>query len=125
MCKLSSVTSIADLRARLSKPLLLELKTGCLDTAVVGGIEKLVKTVGKPFADVQAVVSGYGDLNIAERQERLEQALALLGGAQALALDIEDEDGRGEREKGRKGEATNLPLSPASPAPLLKNEDKK
>ena len=94
MCKLSSVTSIADLRARLTKPLELELKMGCLDSAVVGGIEKLVTTVGKPFKDVQAIIYGYGDLNPLERQERLEQALALLGGAQELDLDRVQGSGR-------------------------------
>ncbi len=116
MCKLCSVTSIAELRSRLTKPLLLEIKNGCLDTTVVGGIEKLVQTVGKPFADVQAVVAGYGDMNIVERQERLEQALALLGGAQQLELDVEEENRGGEGEKRRKGEKSSLPLSP-SPLP--------
>ncbi len=68
----------AELRERLKKPLLLELSMGCQDTAVVGGIEKLVTTVGKPFADILAVIEGYGQFSIEERKDRLEQVLALL-----------------------------------------------
>lgn len=66
------------LRERLKKPLQLELTTGCQDTAVVGGIEKLITTVGKPFADIGMMVERYAQLSVAERQERLEQVLALL-----------------------------------------------
>ena len=77
-CKLKGVASVQDLRERLKKPLLLELQTGCRDSAVVGGIERLVTTVGKPFADVRAVVAGYGELDEAGRKERLEQAIKLL-----------------------------------------------
>ena len=72
------MASVQDLRERLKKPLLLELQTGCRDSAVVGGIERLVTTVGKPFADVRAVVAGYGELDEAGRKVRLEQALELL-----------------------------------------------
>jgi ATP-dependent DNA helicase RecG len=114
MCKLCSVTSIAELRSRLTKPLLLELKNGCLDTTVVGGIEKLVQTVGKPFADVQAVVVGYSDLNIVERQERLEQALALLSGAQVLELDVNETEKGGRRKEEKQNPS---PLTP-HPSPL-------
>jgi ATP-dependent DNA helicase RecG len=69
---------LSELRQRLKKPLLLELSMGCQDTAVVGGIEKLVSTVGKPFADVSAMIEGYSQLSIEDRKERLEQVLALL-----------------------------------------------
>ena len=73
------MTSVQDLRERLKKPLLLELRSGCQDGVVVGGIEKLVETVGKPFGDVRALIKGYADLEPEVRQEKLEQALTLLG----------------------------------------------
>ena len=72
------MASVQDLRERLKKPLLLELRSGCQDGVVVGGLEKLVETVGKPFGDVRALVKGYADLEPDERQEKLEQALSLL-----------------------------------------------
>jgi ATP-dependent DNA helicase RecG len=118
VCKLKSVASVDELRDRLKKPLLLELRTGCQDNAVVGGIEKLVATVGKPFADVREIVTGYGDLNAQERQERLEQAIALLEGAQRLGLEISREAGK----QGSRGEVANPLLSPASPSPLLSSD---
>lgn len=70
--------TLQELRDRLQKPLQLELQNGCQDSIVVGGIEKLVTTVGKPFADIQAIIKGYSDLSPQERQEKLEQALAVL-----------------------------------------------
>jgi ATP-dependent DNA helicase RecG len=89
--------NVQELRERLKKPLLLELHTGCQDTAVVGGVEKLVKTVGKPFADVGMIIEGYGRLSASDRKQRLEQVLALL-----------DERGRSEdREVGRQGAEEN------------------
>ena len=57
---------------------MLELSLGCQDSAVVGGIEKLVETVGKPFGDVREVIAGYNDLEPAERELKLNAALALL-----------------------------------------------
>lgn len=72
------MTSVEDLRERLKRPLLLELSLGCQDSAVVGGIEKLVETVGKPFGDVREVIAGYNDLDPAERKIKLNAALKLL-----------------------------------------------
>ncbi len=72
------MASIEDLRKRLLKPLRLELDKGCLDTSVQGGLEKLVSSLGKPFQDVQTLVSGYAELNIAERKERIEKVMSLL-----------------------------------------------
>jgi ATP-dependent DNA helicase RecG len=122
VCKLSNVTSVDELRDRLKKPLLLELRTGCQDSAVVGGIEKLVNTVGKPFADVREIVSGYGDLNSEQRQERLEQAIALLGGAQPLGLEVEPGAvGKGEEgEEEKRGD--NLSSSSPPSLPLLPSD---
>ena len=59
-------------------PLQLELKSGCQDSVVVGGLERLVETVGAPFADVRAVIEGYGSLDAEQRESRLERALRLL-----------------------------------------------
>lgn len=66
------------MRDRLRRPLERELRSGCRDSVVVGGLEKLLATVGKPFGDVRAVMAGYADLDPTERERRLEQALALL-----------------------------------------------
>ena len=72
------MASAQELRERLKKPLELELQSGCEDGIVVGGIEKLVQTVGKPFADIQVLIEGYGNLEPDERKVRLEQVLFIL-----------------------------------------------
>ena len=72
------MASVAELRERLRRPLLVELRNGCEDSTVVGGLEKLVATVGKPFADVNEVIRGYSELEPGERRERVNRALALL-----------------------------------------------
>ncbi len=74
--------SIAELRQRLKRPLELERSTGFQDSAVVGGLEKLVTTLGKPFADIRAVLEGYSELDATAREVKLEQALALLKNAE-------------------------------------------
>ena len=70
--------SVEELRDRLRKPLQMELRNGCRDDVVVGGIEKLVESVGRPFADVREVFSGYRQLDSASRHDRIERALELL-----------------------------------------------
>ncbi len=72
-------TTARELRNRLRGPLTLELKSGCRNTAVKGGLERLLETVGAPFTDVRRVMDGYGALSPDERAARLEQALTLLG----------------------------------------------
>jgi ATP-dependent DNA helicase RecG len=72
------MATVQDLRERLRRPLQLELASGCKDSAVVGGLERLIETVGVPFADVRALVAGYAELGPDERQARLQRALALL-----------------------------------------------
>jgi ATP-dependent DNA helicase RecG len=72
------MATVQDLRERLRRPLQLELASGCKDSAVVGGLERLVETVGAPFADLRALVAGYAELGPDERQARLQRALALL-----------------------------------------------
>lgn len=98
--------SADELRARLRGPLTRELRGGCQDRAVVGGIEKLLETVGQPFADVRTLMAGYSGLSPEARAERLTQALTLLepvpaaapeprgrpfGGATKTAMRIPDE----------------------------------
>ena len=72
-------TTARELRNRLRGPLTLELRSGCQNTAVKGGLERLLETVGAPFTDVRAVMDGYGALTPDERAARLERALTLLG----------------------------------------------
>ncbi len=82
-------TTVYELRTRLRGPLTLELRSGCKDTAVKGGLERLLENVGGPFGDVREVIAGYRDLGPTERAERLEQALALLGPPEAPVLEPE------------------------------------
>jgi ATP-dependent DNA helicase RecG len=72
------VSTLEALRERLRKPLELELQSGCEDKVVVGGIERLVATVGKPFDDVQALMTGYAGLEPDARRRCIEAALDLL-----------------------------------------------
>jgi ATP-dependent DNA helicase RecG len=81
------VATVADLRERLRRPLERELQTGCRDTVVVGGLERLVATVGRPFRDLTAVLGGYADLDPETRRERVERALAMLDASQPRSGD--------------------------------------
>ena len=80
-------TTAQELRHRLRGPLTLELRSGCRDTAVKGGLERLLENVGGPFGDVREVIAGYRDLGPTERAERVGQALALLGPPEAPVLE--------------------------------------
>ena len=73
------MATVGELRERLRRPLERELATGCRDDVVVGGLERLVTTVGRPFADVRALLAGYAGLPPVERAARLEAALRQLG----------------------------------------------
>jgi ATP-dependent DNA helicase RecG len=75
-----SAETVDELRARLRRPLEQERQRGYQDDAVVGGVEKLVRTLGKPFKDVQAVLAGYGELDEDARAACIDEALDLLGG---------------------------------------------
>ncbi len=77
--------TVAELRARLRRPLERELATGCRDDVVVGGLERLVTTVGRPFADVRELLAGYAGFDVETRAERLRGALALLAPVDAAA----------------------------------------
>ena len=81
-----SAETVSELRARLRRPLEQERQRGYQDDAVVGGVEKLVRTLGKPFKDVQAVLVGYAELDEDARATCIAEALDLLGG------DVNDED---------------------------------
>lgn len=72
------MSTVEALRQRLRKPLELELASGCQDKAVVGGLERLVERLGKPFAELQALMAGYSAQPPEERRRRLLAALALL-----------------------------------------------
>ncbi|GAA6740256.1 ATP-dependent DNA helicase RecG [Thermus oshimai] len=67
-----------ELKARLRKPLLLELKDGAQDRVVMGGLEALVENLARPFPEIRALFQGYGAKTPEERRKALEQALALL-----------------------------------------------
>jgi ATP-dependent DNA helicase RecG len=73
------VATVADLRERLRRPLERELAAGCHDDVVVGGLERLLASVGRPFADVRALLDGYGGWPPELRAPRLRAALAALG----------------------------------------------
>ncbi len=72
------MATVTELRARLRKPLERELATGCRDDVVVGGLERLLATVGGPFDDLRRALAGYRQWPPERRREGLEQALAML-----------------------------------------------
>ena len=84
------MASVGELRERLRGPLRQELRGGCRDDVVVGGLEKLLATVGAPFADVREVLAGYADRRPQEREEAVRAALELLDRAEAPAPAADD-----------------------------------
>ena len=72
------MSTLQELQQRLLKPLELEQKRGCQNDAVVGGIEKLVLTLGRPFTELHAIIAGYEVLDVASRQQAIERAIAHL-----------------------------------------------
>jgi len=87
------VASVRELRERLQAPLRQELRSGCRDDVVVGGLENLLATVGAPFAAVRELLSDYAERTPRERQVALRAALEQL-----------DEAGRREEAKRSRGE---------------------
>ncbi len=69
------MATVQDLRDRLRGPLRQELRNGCRDDVVVGGIEKLVATLGAPLRDVHAYLAGYADLDAQAREAAIHAAL--------------------------------------------------
>ncbi len=94
------MASVAQLRERLRRPLEQELRSGCLDQTVVGGLEGLLGGLAMPFREVRETLEGYAQWPPERRRERLRRALALL-------------EPDGEREGGRAGGAP----AGAAPAP--------
>ena len=79
------MATVSELRQRLRRPIERELAAGCHDDVVVGGLERLLESVGKPFADIRALLAGYRSWGVAERQAALQQVLALIDEAESNA----------------------------------------
>jgi len=93
------------MRERLRRPLARELRSGCRDDVVVGGLERLAEGLARPFAGVGVLLEGYGELAPEVRRSRLEQALALLEGdghAARRSPAGPEEGARGAREEPRQ-----------------------
>jgi len=67
-----------ELKERLLRPLLRELKDGAQDRVVVGGLESLIANLARPFPEVQRLFQGYGAKTPEARKEVLEAAIRLL-----------------------------------------------
>lgn len=67
-----------ELRERLLRPILRELKDGAKDQVVVGGLENLVQNLAKPFPRLQSLFQGYGEKTPEERKEILTEAIRFL-----------------------------------------------
>lgn len=67
-----------ELRERLLKPILRELKDGARDQVVVGGLENLVRNLAKPFPNLLKLFQGYAEKTQEERQRVLEEAIRFL-----------------------------------------------
>ncbi|MEJ2359669.1 MAG: ATP-dependent DNA helicase RecG, partial [Deinococcales bacterium] len=74
------MVSVSEMRERLRRPLQQELRSGCRDDVVVGGVERLAEGLARPFSGVGELLRGYGALEPESRRTRLERALALLEG---------------------------------------------
>lgn len=90
------VATVQALRDRLRRPLERELATGCHDSVVVGGIERMLAALGRPLADVASLLHGYADWSPDERRSAVEAALARL----AASADAGGAPGAGVTERG-------------------------
>ena len=72
------MATLADWKGRLRRPLQLELRSGCLDTAIVGGVEALIRRLPPPLRSLAGRLDGYAELTPEERRGRLEAVLAEL-----------------------------------------------
>ncbi|WP_253681202.1 PhoH family protein, partial [Thermus scotoductus] len=75
-----------ELRERLLRPLLRELKDGARDQVVVGGLENLIQNLAKPFPRLQSLFQGYGGKTPEERKEILLEAIRFLKGIEGIAF---------------------------------------
>ncbi|AEV15943.1 ATP-dependent DNA helicase RecG [Thermus sp. CCB_US3_UF1] len=67
-----------ELRERLLRPILRELKDGAKDQVVVGGLEGLVRNLARPFPELLSLFQGYGEKAPEERRRILEEAIRFL-----------------------------------------------
>ena len=72
------MSTVFEIRQRILGPLRLELNSNCHDTAVVGGIEKLVKTIGKPLLEIQPYIENYAELDESERKKNIQEAIYII-----------------------------------------------
>ena len=72
------MSTVFEIRQRILGPLRLELNSNCHDTAVVGGIEKLVKTIGKPLLEIQPYIENYAELDKSERKKNIQEAIYII-----------------------------------------------
>ena len=76
--------TLSEIQDKLRRPLELELRQGCLNRAVAGGMERLLDNFARPFPGVREALRGYDLMDPARREAALSGALALLdssGGA--------------------------------------------
>ncbi|WP_114312615.1 ATP-dependent DNA helicase RecG [Thermus caldifontis] len=99
-----------ELRQRLLRPLLRELKDGARDQVVVGGLETLIQNLAKPFPHLQRLFLGYGAKTPEERKAVLEEAIRFLeNGQESLAASRGETPARPQPPR----------LTPQDPAHLL------
>ncbi|MCY1702083.1 ATP-dependent DNA helicase RecG [Deinococcus sp. SL84] len=71
--------TVAELADRLTKPLTLELKSGCQNRVVAGGLEGLLRgPLANPFPQVREMLEGYAGWSVPEREQALGRALEAL-----------------------------------------------
>ncbi len=75
----------AELRDRLRRPLERELATGCRDTVVLGGLERMLATLPGPLDGVVELLDGYSEWLPDERRSAVEAALRHLEASEAPA----------------------------------------
>ncbi|MDR6218683.1 ATP-dependent DNA helicase RecG [Deinococcus soli (ex Cha et al. 2016)] len=79
------MANVQDMRERLRRPLEHELRTGCANRTVSGGIEKLLEHLAMPFPQVRETLRDYANLSPERREEKLRAALVLLAPEHARA----------------------------------------
>ncbi|MFO7544942.1 MAG: ATP-dependent DNA helicase RecG [Trueperaceae bacterium] len=72
------MATLADWKGRLRRPLQLELRSGCHDTVIVGGVEALVRGLPASLRPLASTLDGYANMTTDERRDRLEAVLTEL-----------------------------------------------
>ncbi len=105
------MATLTDWKGRLERPLQLELRSGCRDTAVRGGVEALLRHLPPPLEPLGRQLRGYAQLSPGERRDRLEAVLSALGGADAEPGPEETEASSGAPPEARTtGDGARLDL---------------